>query len=52
MPTVSHDEIAKMREILKRDRYRQGKPAFIVDPPVLGETTDTDTPAVTAAGAN
>ena len=39
MPTISHDEIGKMREVLKRDRYRQGKPAFIVDPPVAGEAT-------------
>lgn len=52
MPTVSHDEIAKMREILKRDRYRQGKPAFIVDPAVIGVATTTVAPAGTTAGAN
>jgi hypothetical protein len=52
MPTVSHDEISKMREILKRDRYRQGKPAFIFDPPVMGVATATDAPAATATASD
>lgn len=47
MPKISHDEIGKMREVLKRDRYRQGKPAFIVDS--VGSTTPAPAPEPTTA---
>jgi hypothetical protein len=32
MPKAVHEEFAKMRETMKRPRYREGIPAFIVDP--------------------
>ena len=32
MPKVAHEEFAKMREMFKKEKYRVGKPAFIVDP--------------------
>jgi hypothetical protein len=32
MPSVTHTEFAKMREMFKKEKYRVGKPAFIVDP--------------------
>lgn len=32
MPGVVHEEFGKMREMFKKERYRLGKPAFIVDP--------------------
>jgi hypothetical protein len=31
MPRVAHDESAKMRDMLKKDKYRNGKPAFITE---------------------
>lgn len=31
MPGVAHEESGKMREILKRDKYRNGKAAFITE---------------------
>jgi len=31
MPGVAHEESAKMREMLKKDKYRNGKPAFITE---------------------
>lgn len=51
MPTISHDEIGKMREVLKRDRYRQGKPAFIFDPPVNGGVAASAAPAAAPEAA-
>jgi hypothetical protein len=51
MAEVWHTEIAKMREILKRPRYRAGRPAFIVDPPVAGTAAATAAPAAAAASA-
>jgi len=41
MPKVAHDEFAKMREMFKKERYRVGKPAFIVDP-AEPESTPTE----------
>jgi len=32
MPEVVFDESKKMREMLKKDKYRNGKPAFITEP--------------------
>lgn len=32
MPQVVHEEFAKMRGMFKKDKYRNGVPAFIVDP--------------------
>lgn len=32
MPGVAHEEFAKMREMFKKDKYRNGVPLFIVDP--------------------
>lgn len=31
MPGVVHDESGKMREMLKKDKYKNGKPAFITE---------------------
>jgi hypothetical protein len=31
MPGVAHDESAKMRAMLKKDKYRNGRPAFITE---------------------
>lgn len=31
MPKVAHEESAKMRETLKKEKYRNGKPAFITE---------------------
>jgi len=31
MPGVAHEESAKMREMLKKDKYRNGKPVFITE---------------------
>lgn len=50
LPTVSHDEMVKMRNILKGERYRQGKPPFIVDPPLPG-AAPAAAPAVAQADA-
>lgn len=32
MPGVAHEEFTKMREMMKKDKYRIGRPDFIVDP--------------------
>ena len=51
MAEVWHTEIAKMREILKRPRYRAGRPAFIVDPPVAGAVAAAPVAPAAAAPA-